>query len=170
MRFWIALGVLGTLALFPACNSALDDADSADVVLQVMTITGQAVQSQDDGSGTCTFTIQEWTAQLRNEPKNSLATQSPFGDIRMIRIDVAYDWGLDGVVDSTTSIGLSGTVPAAGNQSVTFFPVSLEELTGRDGQSANMDMLFVGETYDGNPVSVRQGKLLVVNSCIVAGP
>jgi hypothetical protein len=88
----------------------------------------------------------------------------------MIRIDATYDWGLDGTVDTARSIGISGTVPAAGTQSITFFPIALEDLVGREGQSANMGMRFVGETYDGNPVSVDQGRLLLVKDCIQAGP
>lgn len=169
-RFLMALGVLGAAALFPACNSALDDPDTADVVLEVVTITAQPIESQDDGSGVCTFTIQDWNAQLRNEPKSELATQSPFGDIRLVRIDATYDWGLDGTVELSRALPITGTVAAGGTQAVQFTPIPLEDLAGREGQSASMGMLFVGETYDGNPVTVWTSRMLVVNSCIIAGP
>jgi hypothetical protein len=168
-RFLMALGVLGAVALSPACNSALDDPDTADVVLEVVTITAQPIEAQDDGSG-CTFTIQDWNAQLRNEPKSELATQSPFGDIRLVRIDATYDWGNDGSVEQTAALPVSGTVQAGGTQAVQFTPIPLEYLAGRDGQSASMGMLWVGETYDGNPVTTWTSRMLVVNSCIVAGP
>lgn len=169
-RILMTLGVLGVAAFLPACNSALDDPDSADVVLQVMSITGQPIQSQDDGTG-CTFLVQDWTALLGNEPKNELATQSPFGDIRLIRIDATYDWGGTGTDVVFGALPLAGTVPAGGTQTVQFVPIMLENLTGREGQSAAVTMLFVGESYDGNPVSVlATGKTLVVNSCVQNAP
>lgn len=169
-RFVMALGVLGAVALLPACNSALDDPDSADVVLEVVTITAQPVEAQDDGSGECTFTVQDWNAQLRNEPKSELATQSPFGDIRLVRIEATYDWGSDGSVEQSRILPVAGTVPAGGNQAVQFTPITFEDLAGREGQSANMGMLWVGETFDGNPVTVFASRMLNVNSCILTGP
>lgn len=169
-RFLMALGVLGAVALFPACNSALDDPDTADVVLEVVTITAQPIEAQDDGSGVCIFTVQDWNAQLRNEPKSELATQSPFGDIRLVRIDATYDWGSDGTVEQSRVLPVSGTVPAGGTQAVQFTPITFDDLAGREGQSASMGMLWVGETYDGQPVSTWTSRMLNVNSCILAGP
>lgn len=169
-RLLMALGMLGAVALLPACNSALDDPDTGDVVLEVVTITAQPVEAQDDGSGVCTFTVQDWNAQLRNEPKSSLATQSPFGDIRLVRIEATYDWGSDGTVEQARVLPVAGTVPAGGNQAVQFTPITFDDLAGRDGQSASMGMLWIGETYDGHTVSTWTSRMLNVNSCILSGP
>ena len=171
-RFWIALGALGVIAMLPACNSALDDSGSADVVLEIMTITGQPVQSQDNGAGGgCTFTVNEWTAQLRNQPKNELATQSPFGDIRLVSVLITYVWD-DAFPSVPRELPLAGTVPASGTQSITFQPILLGDLdSSREGHSANMTMLFQGRTVDDNAVSAyATGKTLTVNSCITSGP
>lgn len=172
-RMLLALFALGVVCLAPACNSALDDGDSADVVLEVMNVTSSAVESQDDGAGGgCVFTVTEWTAQLRNQPKNEFGTVSPFGDIRLTRVTISYIWD-DGFVTPTRDFSIAGTVPAANQQSITFTPILLGDLdSSREGHSADLTMNFQGLTVDNYSVSaLATGKTLNVNSCITtSGP
>lgn len=161
---------------FAGCNSTnLDDGDSADVVLEVNTMTGSPITSQPDNlTGGCVFTIQDWSATLANKPKNSLAVTSPFNDIRLIALDISYAWANPAVAGVTNprTFAMAGTIPANGTASVTFTPIALGDLDlSKEGQTADLVMVFRGRTVDGFDVSAPvYGKQLNVNSCIQTNP
>lgn len=153
-----------------ACSSTdLDDGDAANVVLEVGTVTISPIQGQiDQTTGVCTFTITDATAQLLNKPKNELATNSPFSDIR--NLSVTIDWIWDSALVSPTPqrvLLLPGTVPANGTFTTSFAPIMLGDLTAdKEGHSANMFMTFNGQTVDGYDVTtLGLGKTLSIGSC-----
>ena len=165
----VLLAAAAVVAL-PACNGTnLDDGDSANVVLEVGTVTISPIQGQiDQTTGVCTFTITDATAQLLNKPKNEYASSSPFNDIRYLSVTI--DWTWDSALVSPTpqrTLLLPGTVPANGTFTTSFTPIMLGDLTAdKEGHSANMYMTFRGETVDGYDVTaLALGKTLSIGSC-----
>jgi hypothetical protein len=170
LRIFSVLFAAAAIVALPACNStSLDDGDSANVVLEVGTVTVPPIQGQiDQTSGVCTFTVTEASAQLLNKPKNELAVTSPFSDVR--NLSVTIDWTWDSALVSPTpqrTLLLPGTVPANGTFTTAFTPIMLGDLTAdKEGHSANMYMTFRGETVDGYPVTaLGLGKTLSIGSC-----
>jgi hypothetical protein len=158
-RWWIVPAATA-LVLAGACTSnTLDDADSANVVLQVENlenpvVTGnvqlgvcansgaQCLDTDDcdpndpaddcviDPSGT-ECQISEWNATLANEPKTALAVDSPFSDIVLQDVTLEYTWHNGFVMSGGNSrvIPLSGTIQPNTTQQVGFLPISAEDLT-----------------------------------------
>lgn len=168
-RILSVLFAAAAVVVLPACNSTnLDDGDSANVVLEVGTVTIPQIQGQiDQITGVCTFTITDATAQLLNKAKNELAA-SPFSDIR--NLSVTIDWTWDSALVSPTPqrvLLLPGTVPANGTFTTSFTPIMLGDLTpDKEGHTANMYMTFRGQTVDGYDVTaLGLGKTLSIGSC-----
>lgn len=153
--WWISLLGLVLLAAPGCTDSNLDDPDTGNVVLQVITLDNPSVQG-DTQLGTCTVTgaqcldnsdcdafdpldvcfidpaaaecvIEEWNATLGALAKTELANSSPFNDAVMVDVTVTYEW-LNGFSMSPYTVPLSGTIPAGGTAQVTFFPMSSEDL------------------------------------------
>ena len=169
-RILSVLLAAAAVVVLPACNSTnLDDGDSANVVLEVGTVTIPQIQGQiDQVTGVCTFTVTDATAQLLNKPKNELASSSPFNDIR--NLSVTIDWTWDSPLVSPTpqrTLLLPGTVPANGTFTTLFAPILLGDLTAdKEGHSANMYMTFRGQTVDGYDVAaLGLGRTLSIGSC-----
>ena len=149
------------------CNSAIDDADGPNVVLEVENMTIPPVTASVDSSGNCTFLIAQGTATFKNKPKNLGAGEEPFNDIVLQSLDVAYFWD-DGVVTTGMTTGLGGTVPANGSSTASFMVVSSDAVSAnnRAGHLANLRLTFRGVTISGDDVSVTTGGALAINSCV----
>jgi hypothetical protein len=158
--------VVAAGAWFVGCNSTIDDEDGPAVVLEVENLQIPPISTTQDSSGTCTFTVSNATATFKNLPKNALATESPFNDIILQSLDIAYVWD-DGVAMSPVTTGLGGSVPANGTSSGQFAVVSIGDLVSgnRAGHSAALMLTFRGTTVSGDSVSVTTGGTLQVNSC-----
>ncbi len=157
----------GGLAFFASCNSSIDDGDGPAVQLEVSALENEAVTSTAAGAG-CTREVTEWSVTLQNVPKNALANASPFNDVVMGTVDIAYNWQTPGIATPNRTYGLGGvTVPANGSSSVDFFPVSVEDLAGVPvvGGTASLTMIFRGQMVDGTNLSVGAQAELFVEAC-----
>jgi hypothetical protein len=156
-------------AWFAGCNSAIDDADGPNVVLEVENITIPPVSASVDSNGSCTFTITPATGSFKNKPKNLGAEAEPFNDIILKTLDVSYLWD-DGVVTAGTTTGLGGAVPANGTSTASFYVVDSVTIdaggNSRAGHTAALMLTFNGVTVSGDPVSVTTGGSLLINSCV----
>jgi len=184
-----------------ACTSdSLDDGDSADVVLQVVSLEPTAVTAQrETGSGVCSFsgaactvnsdcplgetctgaggcqlTVQDWQASFTNLPKNSVAITSPFNDIVLDHVEISYLWQIPGPVIAEQVIGLNAvTVPVNGQASASFPPISSAAVNNDpavEGNTADLTMIFRGTTVEGSGVSVVAQGQLNIERCPVGGP
>ncbi len=164
----IALPLLAVLVLLAGgCNSAVDDPDS-NVILEVQLTESPAITGQDDGSGGCMFTITEWSADFLNQPKNSSAVISPFNDIIIRSWIVSYSWpGNAGITPPADRLLPSpGTIPANGQQSITFSPILFDDLTSAmAGTSAILTMTVDAVTVSGEPISLTILEQLDIESC-----
>jgi len=167
--------VLAAVGWFAGCNGTIDD--EPDVVLEILTLTISPITSSQNGTGgTCTYTLTPATVTLKNLPKNSLAEESPFNDIVLRSVDIAYVWD-DGAVTPSTTAGIGGTVPANGTGTAQFTAISNVALgvtqapdpigNGRAGHTASLAMVFNGATVSGDAVSATAGGTLQVGSCTV---
>ena len=166
----IAFPILAVLILMAGgCNSAVDDGDTS-VILQVTVTESPAITGQDEG-GVCNFTITEWSADFANQPKNSSAVTSPYNDIIVRSWIVSYSWpGNAGIVPPPDRLlPVPGTVPANGQQSITFSPILFDDLTSAmAGTSAIMTMTVDAVTQTGYPLSLTILEQLDIESCSVA--
>ena len=166
----IALPLLVVLVLVAGgCNSAVDDPDSS-VILQVTVTESPAITGQDEG-GVCNFTITEWSADFANQPKNSSAVTSPYNDIIIRSWIVSYSWpGNAGIVPPPDRLlPLPGTVPANGQQSITFSPILFDDLTdAMAGTSAILTMTVDAVTQTGDPINLTILEQMDIESCPIA--
>ena len=113
----LLISSLAVLLLFAAgcTHDTLDDGDSADVIIEVAVLSNPAVTAAlDTTTGACTFTVEDWTVEVANRPKNE-SVSGPFNDVEMISVNISYNW-----LDATPvfgnnyyrirSIGFSGDV------------------------------------------------------------
>jgi len=120
----------------------------------------------DSVTGNCTFTLTNATATFKNKPKNALAVESPFNDIILQTLDVAYRWDDLAATPAATG-GLGGSVPANGSSTAQFAVVSATDLSAgnRAGHTASLALTFRGTTVSGDDVETTTGGTLQVNSC-----
>ena len=166
----IALPLLVVLAMVAGgCNGAVDDPDSA-VILQVTVTESPAITGQDEGGG-CSYTITEWSADFANQPKNSSAVTSPYNDIIIRSWIVSYSWpGNAGITPPPDRLlPAPGTVPANGQQTITFNPILFDDLTGAmAGTSAILTMTVDAVTQTGDPINITILEQMDIESCAVA--
>ena len=158
--------VLAASGMFAGCNQKVDE--EPNVVLEVATMTVPPVTgTRDAASGACILTITNSTASFRNQPKNHLATTSPFNDIVLHDVFVTYAWD-DGNGVTQAQFGVGGTIPAAGTGSAQFSIVNGQDLVlpqNRENHSASLQLFFRGVTVAGEAVSCSTGGTLTVNPC-----
>lgn len=163
--------VVASMGWLAGCNSDIDD--EPNVVLEIENATIPPVTaSLDQLTQTCQFTITNANATFKNKPKNGLAGTSPFNDILLDNVVIAYTWD-DGQANPVNprTFGVAGSVPANGSSTAQFGVVAIDDLFGalvpisRDGHTASLVMQFNGRTVSGDAVSVSTGGTLSVNSC-----
>jgi len=190
IKILLMIPAAAVLLLAGACaDSNYDDADSGDVLLEIVgysTPPITAAQSQegvcssdpletctgdDDctaGGDTCLFgctlTVVDWSVNLAAVPKNSLAA-GPANDIMMSEVDLTYA-GLTPAVDPWT-FGLLGlTVPTGGTASATFQPLRLQDLqAGHESTTASLTLTFHGRTVEGTAISTTVTRELPIEVC-----
>jgi hypothetical protein len=184
-----------------ACTSDnLDDGDSADVVLEVLSLDPTAVTAQPEtGTGSCSFsgaqctvnsdcplgesctgatgcqlTVEDWQITFQALPKNAVATTSPYNDVVMQNVEITYTWQIPGPAIPGQSVGLNGiTVPVNGQAQASFQPISAAAVANDptlEGNTADMVMVFRGRTVDGSGVSVVAQGQLNIERCPLVGP
>ena len=164
----IALPLLAALVLLAGgCNSAVDDPDSS-VILEVQITESPAITGQDDGAGNCLFTITEWSADFLNQPKNESATISPYNDIIIRSWIVSYSWPAspDIIPPADRLLPSPGTIPANGQQSITFSPILFDDLDVLwAGTSAILTMSVDAVTVSGERIRLTILEQLDIESC-----
>jgi len=162
----LALMAFAALAVLPSCNSAIDDPDGPNVVLEAENLTIPPINGQTDTTtGTCNFTITNASATFKNKPKNEQAVVSPFNDIVLLSVHVSYDWGPGNAPQADGDFGLGGTVPANGTAPAQFAVVSGNDLVLHEGEIASLVLTFTGKTVSGDIVSTTTGGTLAVGTC-----
>ena len=171
LNLLLALLVLASLS---CVSGPLDDGDSADVVLEILTMTSPPITGTEN-NGVCVYTVTEWTANVTAVPKNSLATSSPFNDV--IMVDMLIDYTdidgnpLPGIPQRTQGLGDS-TVEAGGTQEVTFSPIAFDDLlTLPPSSTVQLTMTFNARTVEGTGISDTASRWLNVEDCLpTSGP
>ena len=159
------LGAL-LLSVMACTGNTVDDGDSADVILEVLTTTVPPIAAARNVGVCSVFTITNSTVTLNNKPKSVLVGTSPLNDIIVNGVTITYTWD-DGFSTLPNSFSLGAAVPSGGAGTVTFPPIEGGDLSpSRAGHSASMFMLFNGHTVSGEPVTATGGGVLLVNSCI----
>ena len=188
----ICLTVLLLALVYPACTgNELDDADSADVIMQITSMESPSIraQRQQTTTGTCSNTgqlcesdsecgigscvrvsvcileVEDWTATIAATPKNALAA-TPFNDIVMWVNDA-----LDGIVPPQ-NIGLGNVnIETNSQNSVTFPPIPSDPLntssgpTPFEGATANMTLTFNAVTVEGTRIRQTALRQLIIEIC-----
>lgn len=184
---WAILLIVGALGVASCADSNIDDGDAADILLQVLGVNNPAITGNVD-LGTCSIsgtdcltndncpigevcnppiagdcTIAEWSVQMDNVPKSSGAGTSPFNDVVLATVTIMYSGGY--AADVVLPLGV--TIPADSSASVSFFPLSIADLTaGGDNTSVDLTMLFAGVTISGDSVAVATAAQLIIEDCI----
>lgn len=167
MLLLLATLLIGTVS----CTSdALDDGDSADVVLEIQVFDAPAVSaSLDQMTMVCTFTVNDWQVSFENLPKNGSAEgSSPFNDIVMQDVTVTYGWINTALSTPARTIGLGSVAVPVGEQiQGNFSPIAFDDLSfAVSGSTANLTMLFRGITVEGTQLFLSVSKQLNIEGCI----
>jgi hypothetical protein len=189
---WLAVGLLAVLAFGLSCTSNdLDDADAADVILEVVTLDNPPVEVRcslsTDGqcsvggafctsnadcqagvevcifNQVCQLEVTDWDATIAAQPKNTLAIP-PYNDLILQNVTIAYAWLDPALTTPVRTVGLGNTVvPAQGTSQVSFAPIALDDLTpDKPGHTANLTLTFNAITVEGTRVSETVGRQLHV--------
>jgi len=193
---WLAMATLAALAAGLSCTgNDLDDAGAADVILEVIDlqappITAQrstatdgqcsvsaiACQSNADCPITeacvrqevCTLEVTEWTADLRNQPKNTLGV-GVYNDIVLLNVVINYAWLDPTIVTADRTVGLGNIiVPAEQTASVTFFPIASDDVNANadiEGSTANLTLTINARTIEGTSIRQSVQRQLQVEVC-----
>ncbi len=187
----LMIPVAAVLLLAGACTgNALDDGDSAAVVLEVVNFTTPPVTAATNTAGFCsatttiacqvdtdcpstevcniggcTLTVVDWTVNLANVPKNSLAGP-PGNDIAMIDVTISYTFPV--VSPATRTFGLGGQiVTTGGTASITFPPIALQDLDpSMLSTTGSLLMTFRGQTLEGTVITLTVARNLTVEECV----
>ena len=193
-RWTLVLLLVMTLVAMSCTNDELDDGDGADVIMLIESLTNPVVTAQTssgtsgacNNSGTfcildsdcspgdfcvippvgCTLEVVDWSATVRNSPKNSVAT-GPFNDIVLQDVTITYAW-LGGAVTPAAAVGLgNATVATNETADVTFAPISFDALaaSGVSGATANLTLTFRGRTVEGTTITTTATRQLFVETC-----
>jgi len=166
---WLTLVVLAlALTLTTACPGGRLD-DDADVVMLITAFQSPPVSASADPVFGCLFTVTDWSVTIDAKPKNSVGGQSPFNDIVLQSVDIAYAWDNTTLPTTPTrNIGLGGVaIPAGGSAAVTFAPIGFTDLgIGNAGESASLTLTFNARTVEGTGIAVAALKQLLVESCV----
>ena len=190
-RWWVVC-TLAVLLAVPACTeNDLDEGDQ-DVVLEITSfntppVTGEielgfcqlspAIPCLNNNncpigdvcdlsviSGECN--IPAWSFGLANLPLSEGASESPFNDVILNNLVIFYDWP-DPIVDFSRTIGLFGVViPAGGNGTIQFPPISTADLID-DDTAVSLTLTIDARTVAGIDVNMppAQGTLFIAD-CI----
>ena len=190
----LMIPVVVVLLLAGACwDSGLDNASSADVILEIVGFTTPPVTAAINTTGFCsplspttacmvdadcpgmdicsiggcTLTVVDWTASMSNVPKNSLAA-SPGNDIAMIQVLITYSNFSPAFATFSRTLGLGGQViPTGGSGSINFAPLLLQDLPMLPTSSTGtLTMDFLGQTLEGTTIPVRAVRELAIEVCL----
>jgi hypothetical protein len=161
----IVSSLLVALAGLTACNSALDDPDGPNVVLEAENVIIPPVNGQSDPITGCTFTVTNATATFKNKPKNEPGGNEPFNDIVLQSVHVSYDWGPGQAPLADADFGLGGTVPANGTSAGQFAVISAVDLLLYEGLTGSLVLTFHGRTVSGEAVSTTTGGVMNIGTC-----
>ena len=187
----LMIPVAAVLLLAAACTgNGLDNGDSADVVLEVVTFTTPPVTAAINTAGFCstttaiactgdadcpslevcniggcTLTVVDWTVALSNVPKTSLAA-GPANDIAMIDVTISYTFPV--VSPAPRTFGLGGQViTTGGTGSIMFPPLALQDLDpALEATTGSLLMTFRGQTLEGTAISLTVAQDLTVEQCL----
>ena len=174
-RWWVVCTLAVMLAV-PACTENDIDEGDQDVVLEITSFDAPAVTGEVEigfcqnnplipclNSNNCPFgdvcilsavggecTINPWTFGLENKPLSEGAGESPFNDIVLNSLDIAYDFPPLGSTDFTRTIGLGSVViPAAGSGTISFPPITGADIIPNTSTSVNLTLTFDARTVAG---------------------
>ncbi len=187
----LMIPVAAVLLLAGACtNNALDNGNSADVILEIIGFTTPPVTASINTNGFCSTTtsigctvdadcpglevcniggctlrVVDWAVQLANIPKNSLAA-GPSNDIAMIDVLITYNFPAGNPLPRV--IGLGGQVIQTGSTgSVRFLPIAIQDLNSLlEGSTGGLVMDFHGQTLEGTAVNLLVARDLAVEECL----
>lgn len=189
---WMVLGAIGIVVASVACTgNAIDDGDSAGVVLEVLglqttAVTGTSNIGQCETSGDACFIDQDcdpdsnedclieinaegcqvtnWSLQLSNVALSEASGTSPFNDIVMSSISAQYRTNL-GALLWEREIPMTCTVRAGQTASCPFSPIAFDDLVV-DNTTLNITGLLRGATVAGENVSAAFGAQLNIEMCL----
>lgn len=172
-KSWMIPILAAVLLAAAACTgNAVDDGSSADVVIEVATMENPPVTAQAVEGG-CTLEVVDWTATIDANPKNSLAggESIPFNDVVMDSVTIEY-YAFDDNDRATPLfgpriVGLGNiAIPAGGSNSVSFAPISFEDLAGvGPGSTLNLVLIFRAVTVEGTTIHATAGRQLFIEAC-----
>ncbi len=191
----IGLLALAALAAAGCTGNDVDDGDSADILLQILSLDNPAI-TEGGGAGACSVTgapcldsgdcdpadptdvcvfadacvITEWSATLANEAKSELSGGSPFNDVFMEGVTIEYAWA-NGFAMAPLTVPLASTIVAGSTGQAQFFPITGEDLAAlraafpAQSRSANVTVTFRGRIAGGEVATVSAGSQLFVEAC-----
>lgn len=166
--------ILAAVLLAAACTgNNLDDGSSPDVVIEVAALENSPVtaqQAEGDETG-CTLEVVDWTASIENIPKNTLAGTSPYNDVVMTVVIIEYydfdDNDRANLLFGPRVVGLGDvTIPAGATNSVSFAPISFQDLASVSmGSTLNLVLTFRAQTVEGTTISDTVDRQLFIELC-----
>ncbi len=191
-RWWILCAVAVMLAV-PACTENDIDEGDQDVVLLLTSFDAPAVTGDPEigfcqdsptipclNSNNCAFddvciltgiggecTISAWTFTLENKPLSEGASESPFNDVVLNSLTIAYDFPPLGSIEFIRTIGLAGVViPAAGSGSISFPPISSGDIEA-DNTAVNLTVTLDARTVAGIKLDTTPSTItLFIGDCL----
>lgn len=172
-KSWMTLALAAVLLAATACTgNALDNGSSPDVVIEVVTLQNDPVTAQE-AEGFCTLEVVDWTATIANLPKNSLAggESVPFNDVVMFSVIIEYydhdDNDRVNLLFGPRVVGLGDVaIPADGSNTVTFAPISFQDLGNVSlGSTLNLVLTFQARTVEGTTIRDTVERQLFIEAC-----
>jgi hypothetical protein len=168
--------LVAVLVAAAACTgNSLDNGSSPDVVMEVSALVNPPVTAQlDQNTGLCTVQVVDWAATLENLPKNSLAggDSVPFNDIVVTNVVIEYfafdDFDRVNLLFGPRFVGLGDVaIPAGGSNSITFAPISFDDLAVvAPGSTLNLQLTFEAYTQEGTRITDTVDRQLFIEACI----
>ena len=170
---WLTvLGMAVVVALAACTNDFLDDGDGPDVILEIQSLANPPITAEPAAVGPgCLLQVVDWTASLRNRPKNSLAASAVYQDIILQDVTIVYTW-FPGSGNATPNrvVGLGNVaIPASGSGTVTFSPMAFDDLASVVvNTTANLTLVFRAVVVEGSgvqTVTATVGRQLFIEGC-----